>query len=709
MEPIRTRQIHLDFHTSEMIRGIGSRFDKRQWQQALQTGRVNLINVFAKCHHSWCYYPTTAGMRHPHLRLDLLGAQIEACHEIGVKCPIYFTVGWSAADAELHPEWCMRNRDGSICAPGWDRDAAPDTPKPGVQWKHLCPSGGYHELMLAQVEELCTGYDVDGFWFDIYQAERLCWCDTCLHGMLGAGLAIDHAADVQRYRADTIRRHMAELVRLITGHHPEASIYFNGVTRLDRDANTRYRLYRHNTQNDLEDLPTTWGGYDKLALRARYFANVGKPYVAMSGKFHTSWGEFGGFKHADALRFEAASMVAYGAACNFGDHLHPSGEMDLDTYRNIGAAFAYVERIEQYGVGGEPAARLGLWRSGSNADDEGVSSMLLETQTDYRVVADDDDLSGYDAIILPGGRCLTAADARRLDRFTGGLLILGAGGLLAGEDRFAVDAGVEYVGPGRYDVDFLCAGEAVGDGLVRSPFLCYEAGLRTTPAAGTEVLARIREPHFSRTYGAYCGHLNTPYGPADAVHPGAVRNGQPGVPGAQPGAHLPYPRRARAPADVPQRPGAGLPHPDGHDRHAKRRPPQPAAPAAAAPLRRPPAVRGPDATRALRGDRRPGAAVQRAAAADGTGAGDDCRSRTAGRRAGGAALGRLGRGHRPGGVLPPGGGVRLLTFAPTGGVTHGPVWAFAFRTAMRPSFPPAEPSANIDSAVGRAAVGYDGI
>ena len=315
-------------------------------------------------------------------------------------------------------------------------------------------------------------------------------------------------------------------MRLITGHHPEASIYFNGVTRLHRDANTRHRLYRHNTQNDLEDLPTTWGGYDKLALRARYFANVGKPYVAMSGKFHTSWGEFGGFKHADALRFEAASMVAYGAACNFGDHLHPSGEMDLDTYRNIGAAFAYVERIEQYGVGGEPAARLGLWRSGSNADDEGVSSMLLETQTDYRVVADDDDLSGYDAIILPGGRCLTAADARRLDRFTGGLLILGAGGLLAGEDRFAVDAGVEYVGPGRYDVDFLCAGEAVGDGLVRSPFLCYEAGLRTTPAAGAEVLARIRGPHFSRTYGAYCGHLNTPYGLQDAAHPGAVRKGR---------------------------------------------------------------------------------------------------------------------------------------------------------------------------------------
>ena len=51
---------------------------------------------------------------HPNLNIDLLGQQIEACHEINVKAPIYLTVGWSAHDAEIHPEWCARNSDGSI-------------------------------------------------------------------------------------------------------------------------------------------------------------------------------------------------------------------------------------------------------------------------------------------------------------------------------------------------------------------------------------------------------------------------------------------------------------------------------------------------------------------------------------------------------------------------------------------------------------------
>ena len=111
-------------------------------------------------------------------------------------------------------------------------------------------------------------------------------------------------------------------------------------------------MYEHNTQHDLEDLPTTWGGYDKLPVRAKLFANTGTPMVAMSGKFHTSWGEFGGFKHPDALRYEAAAMIAFGVACNFGDQLHPLGEMEMDTYRNIGEAFEYVEQIEAYGIGG---------------------------------------------------------------------------------------------------------------------------------------------------------------------------------------------------------------------------------------------------------------------------------------------------------------------------------------------------------------------
>ena len=128
-------------------------------------------------------------------------------------------------------------------------------------------------------------------------------------------------------------------------------------------------------------------------------------------------GEFGGFKHPDAIRYEAAAMIANGVACNFGDQMHPSGEMDLETYRNIGQAYIYVEQIEAYGLGGKPVSRLGVWLSGNTADDEGVSSMLQELHEDFVVVDPTKNLVGLDTIILTGAPGLKPAHAEILNRF----------------------------------------------------------------------------------------------------------------------------------------------------------------------------------------------------------------------------------------------------------------------------------------------------
>ena len=363
-DPMPTRQVHLDFHTSEQIEGIGEKFDKAQFQAALQAGRLNQINVFAKGHHSMSYYPTKAGRQHPHLDFDLLGAEIEACHEIGVKAPIYFTVGWSSNDAENHPEWVNRRPDGSFMAfaeGGYDLYADPSDELPTYAWKFLVPLGTYHDTIIAQVEEICTAYDVDGFWFDIYHMkEEGCYNDLCIERMRAEGIdPYDHPANVAWF-TEAIKGHMQELRDLIARYHPEATVYFNPASRLNLEATISHEMFSKNTHQDLEDLPTTWEGYDKAPLQAKFHSGRGYPITAMSGKFHKAWGEFGGFKHPDAITYEAASMISYGASCNFGDQLHPSGEMDLETYRRIGEAYQYVERIEDYGPGGLPYSKLGL-------------------------------------------------------------------------------------------------------------------------------------------------------------------------------------------------------------------------------------------------------------------------------------------------------------------------------------------------------------
>ena len=158
-----TRQVHLDFHTSQHMPGVGSKFDKEHFQKALKIGKVNSMTIFAKGHHGYCYYPTKVGDVHPTLMdgFDLTGAMIDACHEVGVFAPIYITLGWSALDAENHPQWLAKNKDG--VPRGYVPHRSVDETRPDCSWLDLCSAGGYREYLNELTEEICQRYkNVDG-------------------------------------------------------------------------------------------------------------------------------------------------------------------------------------------------------------------------------------------------------------------------------------------------------------------------------------------------------------------------------------------------------------------------------------------------------------------------------------------------------------------------------------------------------------------
>ncbi|MFH0758108.1 MAG: alpha-amylase family protein [Bacteroidota bacterium] len=528
-EPMPSRQVHLDFHTSEFIPGIGEKFDKKQFQEALKTGHLNQINVFAKCHHSWSYYPTKIGKQHPNLKFDLLGAQIEACHEMGVKCPIYFTVGWSAHDAETHPEWCARKKDGKYLAFLYDFDAKPTDVKTENSWKWLCPAAGgtYSEMIKKQVEEICQNYPVDGFWFDIYHVADLgCYCENCIKRMQAEGVDPNNHEAVVNSTSLAIKKHQTELRAVIAKYFPTATVYFNATPHVRNNGSFNNQLYDLNTHQELEDLPTTWGGYDKLPLEAKYHLQNGSPIIAMSGKFHKSWGEFGGFKHADAIKYEAAAMISNGAACNFGDQLHPSGVMDMETYRNIGKAYEYVEKIEKYGLGGLPVSSLGLWLSLDNEADYGLVNILLETHNDF-IIANEKNLDKLELMIVPSAAHLSVAQAQQINSWVqkgGKLIAFGNGALNEARDKFLLNIGADYIGESPFNFDFTVVNKELGADVVSTPFLNYESALRCKPTSGT-VLAHIREPYFNRTMEKYSGHRATPYQLENSEYPSIVRNG----------------------------------------------------------------------------------------------------------------------------------------------------------------------------------------
>lgn len=428
MVRLPSRQVHLDFHTYEFMPGVGSQFSKENFQNALKLGCLNSITIFAKCHHSWSYYPTEIGKMHPTLDFDLTGAMIEVAHEIGVRAPIYITVGWSSNDAENHPEWVVKKKDGSMATINLDLTAKPNDKRPIVSWKFMCPNGEYADLIYAQTREICDRYPVvDGLFYDI-NFHHVCWCDTCLQGM-------------------------KECTAILREKHLDATIFFNGGAQ-------PYQPEWHagQTHFELEDLPTTWGGYDKLPPRAKFFARSGKDYLGMTGKFHTMWGEFGGFKPVAAMRYECTAMMTYGARCSIGDQMHPSGEMDMETYRLIGEAYRYVEQIEPWCFYTTETTRLGILLSKNDKSDEGLVKMLLEKQLDFDIVLETDDLRRFDAVILPDAVLLDDADAKRLNRYIhdgGNVLLTGQSGLNPGKSHFMIDVGARYQGSSPYEIDYL--------------------------------------------------------------------------------------------------------------------------------------------------------------------------------------------------------------------------------------------------------------
>ena len=361
--------------------------------------------------------------------------------------------------------------------------------------------------------------------FDIYH-DHACYCETCLRRLESEGVDLDDTYAVTYSYTMAIREHMKEIREVIAETHPEATVYFNSATHVDDTIRFRERLFDMNTQQELEDLPTTWGGYDKLPIEAKFHLGDGSRVLAMSGKFHKSWGEFGGFKHPDAMKYEAAAMIANGAACNFGDHLHPSGELDIETYRSLGEAFRYVEEIEAYGPGGVPFSRLGIWLTLDRPADYGTANILLELQQDF-VIANEANLDSLSALILPSRPSLTEAQAAHISKWVekgGKLIVFGGGALSADGSRFLIDVGAEVLGPSEYHFDYTVVKPEIGDGLVATPFLNYEAGLRTQLTTG-ESLGAIREPYFNRTYKTYSGHQNTPFRLEDSPYPAIVRQG----------------------------------------------------------------------------------------------------------------------------------------------------------------------------------------
>ncbi len=521
------RQVHLDFHTSPHIRDVGRDFDAGAFVETLQRARVQSVTCFSRCHHGLIYHDTELEqLRHPHLCRDLLAEQIDACHDAGIRAPIYITVGWDDLQGRQHSEWLERDARGRHHGPALDA--------PGFDRKLCLAQGGYLALLRRQTAEVLARFPCDGFFFDIvYQGS--CVCDVCREEMESRGLNPGREEHRRRNAIRVLDSFKAEMTTLVRASAPEASVFYNAG---HVGPETR-RALDHVTHLEVESLPTGHWGYLHFPVTARFARTFGPPLVGLTAAFHTTWGDFGSYKSRAALEYETASMLAQGARCSVGDQLHPEGTLDPATYRLIGQVYAGVEAAQPWCDGAAPVTEIGVFHPEAfGAADGKVDSaaagacmMLEEGRQQFDFIGGEGDLSRYAVIIIPDRIRVGSELAESLQAYLdggGALLASHLSGLAPDADRFALDAfGARCLGPSEHEPDYLVPGEALarcadlpGDALVM-----YERAMMTAPGGGTTVLAGARRPYFNREGDRFCSHLHAP--PAgDAGYPAAIQRGR---------------------------------------------------------------------------------------------------------------------------------------------------------------------------------------
>lgn len=525
------RQVHLDFHTSEHIARVGDQFDPEQFARTLVAARVNSITCFARCHHGYLYYHSRRNpeRQHPHLARNLLKEQIEACHAHGIRVPIYTTVQWDYFTGQQHPEWLAVDEDGRIQGPG---------PYEAGFRQNLLVNTPYFDFLKGHVEELFDLFPVDGVWFDIVKPlnDSSIWARR---QMREQGLDPANPDDRERFGIQVVNNFKQEMSAYVRQFSTDCVIFYNEghVSPFVRPTLNSY------TRLEIESIPSGEWGYTHFPITARYARTLNKPYLGMTGKFHTEWGDFHSLKNREALEFECFHMLALGAQCSIGDQLHPNGVLDEATYRLIGSVYSQVEQKEPWCSPARPIVEIGVMLPPAFGDEQinpavrqserippssaGAYQMLAADGFQFDFIAPASDLTGYKVVIVPDDVPLTATNADRLAEYVaGGGKVIAAyrGGMVADTGDFPAFFGVHFEQDAPYNPDFIIPEGFLATGLAPTEHVMYLRGAQVRAADGANIIAHAARPYFNRTHEHFMSHRHAPSS-GEIVYPAVIEHG----------------------------------------------------------------------------------------------------------------------------------------------------------------------------------------
>jgi hypothetical protein len=505
--------LFFDFHTMPAHPEVGKDFDAEATAELIAQAGVDYVVFPARCNLGVAYYPTKIGIPHPTLHQDILGALTRACHQRGIRISAYMNLGLSHEEGLRHRDWLVLPSDGETYS---------KNPLNSF-FRQMCYLSDYGQHAIAMAKEAVMNCDVDGLFLDCMNTKP-CIGIECLDAMAAAGVDWQDARQLHAFNQKKIAGMAQRLADEVRSVKPDLLLYFNGVGYEAQQSIGSYL--------EFECLPTGGWGYETQAVGFHYMRTLGKPVLNMTGRFHRSWGDFGGIRTKASLEYDCLHGLANGMRPTIGDHFHPRGDINHAVAALDTSIYRRLQQLEPWLDEAKPLTEIAVAmlkpypgydylapedRADYNRDMlavKGATRMLCELKQQFDVASLISSWEKYQVLVLPDHVTLAGECQRRVTEHLarGGAVIASAQSGLDAERRDFVlpQWGLHYQGQEATGNTFLQAGPELAAELPDMPLAFYERGEVVSAQADTAVLGTVITPYYDEHWDGRHGFVYLP-------------------------------------------------------------------------------------------------------------------------------------------------------------------------------------------------------
>lgn len=435
-----TRALHFDFHTSPGIKQIFGNFDAEKFADQLACAHVEYVNVTARCNMGFSYYATKVGKKYPGLgERDPFREMLDACHKRNIGVTAYINIGLDHEMAADNHGWLKINKEGRVYF----------ADKKDNFFRTMCYNSPYRAHFLAEIKEICQ-YDIDGLFCDCFSL-RECYCPACISEMTRLGVDVSDSAAVLDYQNRVRHAFAKEIYEAIGDKKDQIKLYFNGMS---------WTLPQQ-THAEIECLSSDslWG-YDYFDSMAAYTRTQYEDRVYMSGRFQTSWGDFGGLKPLASMQNDLYDAMMNSFGISFGDHMHPVDGFEGKVADRIARVMEEKLRYEPYTKYSDNVAEIGVIIKSNDVTRrlpytaKGIARMLKELKLTYNVYDENGafDQNGLKLLIIAENADFDNTFKHRIRQYheNGGKVIFAGTAVDLGKEIGLLDY-IDVIGPDTHD------------------------------------------------------------------------------------------------------------------------------------------------------------------------------------------------------------------------------------------------------------------